>query len=522
MSPTTSAQPSTNSRRATAAPRPRPAPVTIATLMPASQQARADRTAEISELGEPVPGRSRKNVCALAAASIRASHSARDARRGRRRSRPPRRRATSPPSRSRLRAPGPRPRSELCHLIAGLERTKPDPAREPVAATLFHQLEQDRRPLLRRARVLVPRARPGRRRPRRTRRARSCSGGHPGLAQTWPISPAEPRPTRGLPSITIPPPTPVPQKTPRNDSTPRPAPNRRSASTATLTSLPIVTGRPSSAASAGPRRNGSVQAVDVRDLDDRARRDVDRARSPDAYACELHRLHAGVVQRITQGFGELEDDRLRTALSRGVAACRADHRRRPVRHDGLDLRAAEIEPALHARHGSHLTTSSIGLRFARRSTPRPVPLGVARPLREPEREDDHRRLVLRRSSACRARSGRVIPFGHEAIPSAQAARSMLCAARPASNRTGPCRGRGSRRRDLPQTFSGTYTASASSSTRARSVGTTNTQGCEFRDDPDSRPASSSRNDELGRQRLGERAALVATAGDREQRVHAVA
>ncbi len=71
---------------------------------------------------------------------------------------------------------------------------------------------------------------------------------------------------------------------------------------------------------------------------------------------------------------------------------------------------------------------------------------------------------------------------------------MLCAARPASNSTGPfpCT-RTATTSPAPNTFSGTDTARASSSIRARLVGTTNVHGCAFLDDPESRPASSTRS-----------------------------
>ncbi len=74
----------------------------------------------------------------------------------------------------------------------------------------------------------------------------------PILTTTWPISPAPPRPRQDLPSKTIPPPTPVPQKTPSTDRYGRPAPSRYSASVATWTSLPTRTRVPSSSASVGP------------------------------------------------------------------------------------------------------------------------------------------------------------------------------------------------------------------------------------------------------------------------------
>src|SRR2546423_10470154 len=56
--------------------------------------------------------------------------------------------------------------------------------------------------------------------------SRSRPHGHlspPCLTTTWPISPAEPRPTHCLPFRIKPPPTPVPQKTPRIESYDLPA-----------------------------------------------------------------------------------------------------------------------------------------------------------------------------------------------------------------------------------------------------------------------------------------------------------
>src|SRR5919199_767857 len=68
----------------------------------------------------------------------------------------------------------------------------------------------------------------------------------------WPISPAAPRPVQGLPSSTIPPPTPVPQKTPSSERYGRPAPSSNSASVATWTSLPRYARVPSACSSAAP------------------------------------------------------------------------------------------------------------------------------------------------------------------------------------------------------------------------------------------------------------------------------
>src|SRR3954470_2468039 len=82
-----------------------------------------------------------------------------------------------------------------------------------------------------------------------------------------PISAAAPRPFQALPSSTIPPPTPVPQKTPRIDLYGFPAPSLNSASVATDTSLPRETGTPPTALpSSAASGNGSIQSLRLRAL----------------------------------------------------------------------------------------------------------------------------------------------------------------------------------------------------------------------------------------------------------------
>src|SRR3954452_7756788 len=83
----------------------------------------------------------------------------------------------------------------------------------------------------------------------------------------WPISAAAPRPFQGLPSSTMPPPTRVPQNTPSNDLNGLPAPSLNSASVATDTSLPIVTGAPPTALlSSRASGNASIQSDKLRAL----------------------------------------------------------------------------------------------------------------------------------------------------------------------------------------------------------------------------------------------------------------
>src|SRR4051812_49158265 len=88
----------------------------------------------------------------------------------------------------------------------------------------------------------------------------------PSLTTMWPISPADARPRHNSPSSTTPPPTPVPQKTPSRDWYGRPAPRWNSAIVATSTSLPRLTGTPSSAPSSAasgtvPSQFGRLRAL---------------------------------------------------------------------------------------------------------------------------------------------------------------------------------------------------------------------------------------------------------------------
>ena len=74
------------------------------------------------------------------------------------------------------------------------------------------------------------------------------------------------RPTHGLPSSTIPPPTPVPQNTPSSEEYCLAAPSSNSASTATCTSLPSASGAPSSRSSTSRTLNVPSQPGRLRAL----------------------------------------------------------------------------------------------------------------------------------------------------------------------------------------------------------------------------------------------------------------
>ena len=158
MSPRTTRQPSATSRRATAAPMPRPAPVTIATLTRAGWRRSRRRDRRARRAGRPAA--SRKNVCSLPArldarepvgpealAEAAADHDGLDVEQ---------RHGRADPDAERL--DGPQDQL-LGDLVPRLQRPQPDAAREPVAAALLHQLEEHRLALLGElARALLERA----------------------------------------------------------------------------------------------------------------------------------------------------------------------------------------------------------------------------------------------------------------------------------------------------------------------------------------------------------------------------
>ena len=194
----------------------------------------------------------------------------------------------------------------------------------------------------------------------------------------------------------------------------------------------------------------------------------------------------------------------------------------PARDDGLDLRAAEVDPAAkRGRHASRRTTSSSGRRFARALHSSAV-LDAAS--RGRSGRPNVRTITGVSSSpssrtACAA-SRSASPFGHDAMPSFQAASSMFCAARPASNDTGPFPVTTiATTRPAPRTLSGAKTVGASASTRARPSTTTKVHGCLFDAEPARRPASRIRVTTSSGERLGPVAPLVAAARDRQERVH---
>ena len=169
----------------------------------------------------------------------------------------------------------------------------------------------------------------------------------------WPISPAAPRPTHGLPSSTSPPPTPVPQKTPRSERYGFPAPSSNSAHVATLH---VVADHDS-----GPERLPQpLRKRELRFPVGQVPRLCDRAGLWSTAPGEPTPTAASVAGLDTCGGGRLPHrpgDRQVTASGPpavGVSS-RASPSDRAVRadHDGLDLGPAEVGPAVQlAQSGS--------------------------------------------------------------------------------------------------------------------------------------------------------------------------
>ena len=175
----------------------------------------------------------------------------------------------------------------------------------------------------------------------------------PRFTTTWPISPAAPRPSHGLPSRTSPPPTPVPQKTPIRLWNSRPAPRWNSASVATWTSLPTRTSVPSasfraSASGKLPSQPGRLLGRRRRRRSSRRRRRASRPRRParadvSTPACSAASRSAAAISVgdvLRPAAGRRRPPRLPQYL-----AARVDDRR-------LDLRPAKVYPAAQLRHGA--------------------------------------------------------------------------------------------------------------------------------------------------------------------------
>ena len=113
-------------------------------------------------------------------------------------------------------------------------------------------------------------------------------------------------------------------------------------------------------------RERLVRHVDVRSLDNEPLRRVDAPGCADADTDELLDADACARGRLGDRDRDVARDCLRPAPARGVPARLTEDPAAAAGDDGLDLRAAEIDPATEASaHRRRRTTSSSGRRFAR-------------------------------------------------------------------------------------------------------------------------------------------------------------
>ena len=173
-------------------------------------------------------------------------------------------------------------------MIVAVERGCPDPAREPVAPALLHQLEEDglAAAVGELARAWTPSLR-GRRTPRGSRARPQGQRAPPRFTTMWPISPAAPRPSQSLRSRTMPPPTPVPHQTPRNEENGLPAPELQLTEDGRLDVVVDPHRRAERLGERGGEREGRLPVRQVARVGDGAGLLVDGARRADADAAQL-------------------------------------------------------------------------------------------------------------------------------------------------------------------------------------------------------------------------------------------
>ena len=152
----------------------------------------------------------------------------------------------------------------------------------------------------------------------------------------------------------IPPPTPVPQKTPSSDANSRAAPSSNSASVATLTSLPIATGAPSACCSAPASGKLPSQSGRLRALETTPAASSITPGEPTPIATGSPWPLRGLAHRLGHRVGDVLRAALRGRRDAGVA----EHLEALVDDDGLDLGAAEVDPAAQA-HARTITPSHV-------------------------------------------------------------------------------------------------------------------------------------------------------------------
>ena len=300
------------------------------------------------------------------------------------------------------------------------------------------------------------------------------------------------------------------------DRTPRPAPSRRSASTATETSFPTVTGMPSRSGRRRAERNGCPSRR-CSAPGSRFRRRVDAPGRAHTDRRELVDTHTRLRRRLA----DRECQAPATASGPPRAGCpgapdrRRDHRARSRRPGSSCLPGRAAATSLKSLR----TTSSSGRRFARtlHSSADRCPASRIRS-GGPNVRTITGCSSSPSSSAATTASRRRSPFGHDASP-----RSMPRAACSGPHdlhrtRSAPCRRRRSRRPARRPGHSRGRRRLRERLDPLSAGGTTNVHGCRFDADPANLPASRIRRS-TSAQRVAPVAPHVPSTRDREVGIH---
>ena len=344
----------------------------------------------------------------------------------------------------------------------------------------------------------------------------------PGLAQTWPISPAEPRPYELAPvDDDATPDTGAPEDTEERVEAPA-GPEPALGLDGDVHVVPDRHRAPELLGERRPERVGSIPPLDVRDLEDGAR---SRRRSSRVHR---HRRTRGPSARRRRRRARCEASRrARRRPPRGRRACGVSRRALPSTFASPSVTTAWILVPPRSSPARILVTTATARprRAACGSRARSIPLRCARSGRaaSPDTRTRGRSPASRRRWR-RARGGprprpRSRSGTRRALPPTQ--RGGCSAPRDLHRRERalcPCT-RIATTSPAPRTFSGTDTARASSSIRRTTARDDERPGLPVLRRAGESPRIEQPEHDVGGQRVGECPALVPTAGDREQRVH---
>ena len=206
------------------------------------------------------------------------------------------------------------------------------------------------------------------------------------LTTMWPISPASPRPSQGLPSRTSPPPTPVPQNTPTTRLVGTAGAEAELALGRDLHVVADPNRRPEALAEPRPELELILPAGQVSRLGDGSGASVHDPRGADPDSGQRARLDPRRLRRLPHRLGHLLGDVLGASRRRRRPARLAEHLPPAVDDHGLDLGATEVDAAAgdHAAHATARASAYPGM--TREDAERECPARRTRRATTPGRE----------------------------------------------------------------------------------------------------------------------------------------